>query len=262
MLARINAETQGYLSDWQAGFRERRGCRDNIMIMRTIFEDALEQDKGLCATFIDYSAAFDSVSHKFLDATLGDAGASAKTRRMFRAIYGAASAMTKVSDIDGTISYSDSFPIRRGVLQGDITSPVYFILALEAIILRAHDNHPRKGIPFGGKIVHTLGYADDAALLDENSLIATARVTDIAVGSKADADMIINVSKTEVMHVRRQMACSPVTDAEAKAQAKFECPHIGCNYVFKNKHGLKVHAGKCSRKDLRSVRRGKNSGGD
>lgn len=32
LLARINIETDGYLSDWQAGFRERRGCRDNTMI--------------------------------------------------------------------------------------------------------------------------------------------------------------------------------------------------------------------------------------
>ena len=40
------------------------------MIIRTIFEDALELGKEICATFIDYSAAFDSVSHKFIDETL------------------------------------------------------------------------------------------------------------------------------------------------------------------------------------------------
>ena len=33
-------------------------------------------------------------------------------------------------------------------------------------------------------------------------------------------------------------------------QAKFKCPHVGCNYVFHNKHGLKVHAGKCPNKQL------------
>ena len=118
MLERINAETKDYLSDWQAGFREKRGCRDNIMVLRTICEDMLEQGKEMCVTFIDYSAAFDSVSHKFIDATLKDAKASEKTRRMFRAIYGAANAVTKVSGVDGRITYSDPFPIRRGVIQG------------------------------------------------------------------------------------------------------------------------------------------------
>lgn len=60
---------------------------------------------------------------------------------MFRAIYTAASAIVKVTGVDGKQSASEPFPIRRGVLQGDITSPIYFVLALEAI-LRKHDKHP------------------------------------------------------------------------------------------------------------------------
>ena len=248
MLARINVETAEYLSDWQAGFRETRGCRDNTMIMRTLFEDILEQGRELCATFIDYSAAFDSVSHKYIDTTLQAAGASVKTRRMFRAIYEAASAVTRVQGTNGSTTYSDSFPIRRGVLQGDITSPIYFILALEAI-LRDHDCQQR-GVRFGNQLVHTLGYADDAALLDNRTVNASARVSSIAVGSKKDADMIINVSKTVCMHVRRQEKCSPVTDDEAKEKAKFVCQHVGCNYVFHNYHGLKIHMAKCKRRDI------------
>ena len=118
---------------------------------------------------------------------------------MFRAIYWAANAVTKTSGTDGKSFYSDSFTIRRGVLQGDITSPVYFILALEAI-LREHDKHPEKGVPFGDRIVHTLGYADDATLLDATPAVATQRVTAIAQDSEKDAD----VSKTKNMHIRSQ----------------------------------------------------------
>ena len=221
------------------------------MIMRSIIDDVLEQGKELCITFIDYSAAFDSVSHKYIDTTLQEAGASIKTRRMFRAIYQAASAVTKVNDTNGKISYSDSFPIRRGVLQGDITSPIYFILALEAI-LRDHDCQ-RRGVQFGNQIIHTLGYADDAALLDTTTVNASERVTSIAAGSKQDADMIINVAKTVCMHVRRQEKCSEVTDKEARSNAKFVCPHVGCNYVFHNKHGLKIHMAKCKRRDIHIV---------
>ena len=88
------------------------------MVLRTISEDMLRQGKELCATYIDYSAAFDSVSHKFIDQTLADAGASVKTRRIFRAIYNAAYAVVKVSGVNGKHSISDPFPIKRGVLQG------------------------------------------------------------------------------------------------------------------------------------------------
>ena len=113
-------------------------------------------------------------------------------------MYKAASACTAVQGTDGTKIMSDPFPINRGVIQGDIVSPLYFILALE-LILRDHDNIPGKGVQFGGKTVHTLGYADDAALLDLSIETATARVTSIAQGSERDADMQINVDKTEVM---------------------------------------------------------------
>ena len=215
MLARLNAETKGYLKDWQAGFRQRRGCRDNIMILRTLIDKILQQDKPLVITFIDYTAAFDSVSHKFLDYALGEATAKPKTRAIFRSIYTSATTKTKVKDTQGKHVYSESFPVRRGVIQGDITSPLYFIIALETI-LRAHDNIiGGKGVEFGGTNLHTLGYADDAALIDTSTAIASERVTNIAQGSEKDADMCINRMKTECMHVQRQQRVDLPTQAQA-----------------------------------------------
>ena len=119
-----------------------------MLTLRTIYDYILAKHGTLHVTFIDYSAAFDSVGHKFLELALHRAGASAKTRALFKAIYSAANAVTAVSDIDGKTVLSDSFYIRRGVVQGDITSPVYFILALE-LILELHDRHPGKGVDFG-----------------------------------------------------------------------------------------------------------------
>ena len=144
MLQRLEHETDGFLSDWQAGFRKLRGCRDNVLVLRTIYDDMLARGKQLYTTFIDYTAAFDSVSHKFLDEALRDAGASNKTRAMFRAMYKAATANVKVTGIDGKEILSEAFAISRGVVQGDIVSPLYFILALE-LILRRHDAMVDKG---------------------------------------------------------------------------------------------------------------------
>jgi len=64
---------------------------------------------------------------------------------MFRAIYNATSAVVRVSSTDGKYILSQPFPIRRGVVQGDITSPIYFVLALE-MILREHDKLADKGV--------------------------------------------------------------------------------------------------------------------
>ena len=56
----------------------------------------------------------------------------------------------------------------------------------------------------GNRIIHTLGYADDAALVDTDPETVTQRVTKIAKGSREDADMHISVPKTEVMHIQTQ----------------------------------------------------------
>ena len=149
------------------------------MILRSVYDDMIDMGKTLYVTFIDYTAAFDSVSHKFLDEALQRAGASAKSRALFRAVYVVANAVTKVTGTDGKEIFSEPFAINRGVIQGDILSPLYFILALE-LILRRHDDIAGKGVDFGGERLHTLGYADDADLLDGDKDVSTERVSLIA----------------------------------------------------------------------------------
>ena len=115
---------------------------------------------------------------------------------MFRAIYKAALTTTKVDSVDGDTVMSPSFPIRRGVVQGDITSPLYFVLTLEQILCN-HDTIVGKGVNFGARRVHTLGHADDTALIDYTPEMATKRVTAIVKGSRTDADMHISIDKTK-----------------------------------------------------------------
>ena len=142
--------------------------------------------------------------------------------------------------------------MNRGVIQGDITSPLYFILALE-LILKRYDNFAGKGVTFRDVVVHTLGYADDAALLDSDINTATERVTSIAKGSKKDADMEISISKTKAMHVAEQGRVPAASAAEARGVSKYKCPNAGCNKVFFNQRGCNCHAGKCRRSNYYEV---------
>ena len=198
LLERIQNECGHYLSDWQAGFRPERGCRDNILLLRVIFDQALEKGEDLAVTYIDYSAAFDSVSHKFLDLSLKAAGASRKTRAMFRAIYAAAEGTARVKGLDGKHVYSASFAVRRGVIQGDIISPIFFILALEQLF-RLYDKNP-EGVRVGNYLqIGVLGYADDAAMLSRSTDLLSTRVSKISIKSRDEADMHLNKSKTKNM---------------------------------------------------------------
>ena len=252
LLQRLLTGSVGFLKDWQNGFRAMRGCRDNNTILRTICEKMLMLGKKIAVTFIDYTAAFDTVSHLFIDEALAKAKVSTKVRAMFRAIYHAATAFTAVKSTDGGNVNSASFPINRGVVQGDITSPLYFILALE-LIFRRHDKMPGKGVALMDTVLHTLGYADDVATIEEATPEgherATNRVSAIANGSQQDADMSINIPKTKVLQVGPQESVSPTTAEEARAVCKYTCRHEGCNHCFMTKHGLLVHEGRCEWKN-------------
>ena len=76
------------------------------------------------------------------------------------------------------------------ISQGDTFSPVSFIAVLDCIF-RLYDG-ANAGMTVG-EGNHTVrmskfGYADDAALIDENGGQATARVTSLAVGSLDDEE--------------------------------------------------------------------------
>ena len=66
----------------------------------------------------------------FIDKALGSAGVSPKVRRGIQSIFNAASGCVRIRNPDGTEELLDPFEISRGVLQGDIFSPIAFIVGL------------------------------------------------------------------------------------------------------------------------------------
>ena len=97
--------------------------------------------------------------------------------------------------------------------------------------------------------LHSLGYADDIALIDRGDPAGihrtTTRVSGIVSDSRESVDMEISVTKTKVLHVRRQDAVSATTSDGAKKICKYICPHLNFGFRFFSKRGAKIHAGKC-----------------
>ena len=112
----------------------------------------------------------------------------------------------RISNPDGSTDDSEPFDISRGVLQGDIFSPVAFIAGLMQTF-RSHDI-PEAGITVGAPphevSISGLEYADDVALLDPDTEQASRRLSSISSGSKKDAAMVISIPKTKVMHVHKK----------------------------------------------------------
>ena len=249
LLNRLVKETSWFLSDWQSGFRAGRGCRDNLLLLRVLYDHIIRGDKQCAVTFIDFEAAFDSVSHKYLDKALEKAGASRKTRAIFRAIYKAAQGAARIRGVDGKIHYSKWFDIQRGVIQGDIISPVLFILALDQLVQSLDKGG--QGVKVTIHELRVLGYADDAALTDETVTAMTKRLTLFANESRARADMKVKPTKTFTQIVQRQTTVATPTAGEiekVEAKYKHKCPYSkeGCKARFKTKHGMMVHRASCN----------------
>ena len=185
------------------------------------------------------------MSHKFIDATLLRAGASRKSRAIFRAIYEAARGIVRVNGILGEKIFSDAFNIARGVVQGDIVSPLLFILALDQII-QSYDK-AGVGVKCGDELTYrVLGYADDAALTEGRIEEMTERLTALAEKSQSEADMTIHMDKTFSQHVKMQDGRLQVTEEEIMAaQTDFEHKCDFCVRRFKTLAAMRIHRANC-----------------
>ena len=160
-----------------------------------LYDFTLKGKKKYVVAFIDYKAAFDSLSHKFIDSVLNRAGASRKCRAIFRAIHDAAKGIVRVNGILGAKIFSDVFNIGRGVVQGDVVSPLLFILVLDQIV-KCHDAagagvKVNDDLPF-----RVFGYTNDAALVEERIEEMTVRLTELAVKSQSEVDVTVRMDKT------------------------------------------------------------------
>ena len=182
-----------------------------------IYDRYIKGNKKCVVTFIDFAAAFDSVSHQFLDHALKKARTTRKTRAMFRAIYAAAEGAARVKSSDGLFKMSTTFNIARGVIQGDIISPIFFVIALDQLV-QTFDKSGH-GISVGNiKELRVLGYADDAAMCEGTVANMSARLTEFANAALKHADMRVKLAKTYTQHIQQQDAVKKATAGEIKAK--------------------------------------------
>jgi hypothetical protein len=255
LLERLTRETSNYLDVTQAGFRKKRSTRDNSFYLKCLIDLAVEMEEDLVIIFIDVKKAFDSVSHALIEEALRDAGASDKSIAMFRAVYSQARARCKVRGSDGTVLHSREYAVGRGVLQGSIASPLLFILALHFVFktcdpsVIASDSMPPPAFQARlGLWVHSLFYADDAALISASAEDASARLTALKKGMEELSDMLIHWGKTKAMHAQQTIEVAKPNAAEyqekeAKDLLVAKCE--GCDQSFVNKAGLHVHQRSC-----------------
>ena len=255
VLHRMRDAVESRLAETQAGFRRERGCRDNVLLLRLLMDAVLRAVKQAVVTFIDYRTAFDTISHSFLDESLTAAGVQPKIRRIVKAIYAEARGMVRLRLQSGETLCSEPFPVRRGVIQGDIFSPQCFTLGLDRIF-RLHDiaGQGIRGPSLGDVTASKLEYADDVGLLDWTAAEASERVSALARGSRTSASMEMSAPKSKGMHVHTRERLPVSTEVEVEAlDLPHSCPE--CKRTFPTRRGLVVHQARWCRPGQRPASR-------
>ena len=251
LLSRMVPFIDPKLSDTQAGFRKDRGCRDNILILTMAIHHLLSnaEDEVKSAgiiTYIDFVAAFDSILHSYMLESLKQYGVPLKYVRLVNVIYQSAAVRVRIQEAGGNRCYSRSIPVRRGAIQGDIPSPVIFLVALDRLLKEHGGLH--MGLPITVNLTLTdLEFADDAAIPEKNTETASQRLTHLDRHANIEAGMCISVPKTKVQHIRKRARVTETTEedvANLPPEKKFKFVCDKCNMSYPKQHSLSVHKGR------------------
>ena len=148
-------------TETQAGFRTGTGTRNQSLNLKLIIEKNREycRDIYLCFCCVDYSKAFDMVSHELLWITMERMGFSSHIIDLIKTLYSKQKAAVKT-----THHLTDWVDTQQGVRQGCILSPHLFNIYSEQTMRNTLEDF-RGGVRIGGRVITNLRYADDVVLI-------------------------------------------------------------------------------------------------
>jgi len=214
ILRRIREKLDAQVGEQQAGFRGNSGTREAIFNLKILSEKCIEVGKDVYACFIDYSKAFDTVSHEKLIETLEKTGIDENDIAIIANLYWQQKTQIKI----GT-NLTEPVKIKRGVRQGCVLSPSLFNIYTDHIFREIEtdgDEERMPGIVVGGHNINNLRYADDTVLLADCEEDLQSLVTVIKEESRKYG-LEINKKKTKTMVISKATK-APEVDIEIEGE--------------------------------------------
>ena len=103
---------------------------------------------------IDFSKAFDKISHEFIMKTLEKMNFGPKFIKLIASTLNGKNRIKIKNDL------TEEFDIQRGVPQGDVTSPFLFIFVINSLLNMIDKEKSIKGIKTGNTMIKFSAYAN------------------------------------------------------------------------------------------------------
>ena len=204
------------------GFREHRSCATAILEVKLEMQLARRQGKVWYQIFLDLSKAYDNLDRERLYTVLEAYGVGPMTIRLLRNAWEGAGVVPKKAG-----RYGGFIPTERGVKQGDIPSPTFFNLVIDAILRAEAAHRRRQGEQDAVKVKF---YADDGAIGSYDP-IAVQATLDTLIDLFARMGLTMNGDKTEAM--ASTTATRPTRWRHGAYQRKLE--GTGAEYITRSK---------------------------
>ena len=189
--------------------RQARGCKDHLLLDKTITEDAHRKQRNVSMMWIDYKKAYDSVPHTWIIKMMEIYKIDKTTRKFIQELMPTWRSQLNLHYEGGKIT-TDNIKFRRGIFQGDSLSPLLFCLCLTPItnILRRKE----VGYKLGNRKVSNLLYIDDLKIYAKSDT-QMERCKAVVVEFSKDIKMGFGINKCAVIHVKKgQIIDSPIID--------------------------------------------------
>ena len=196
-------ELSEILVDEQNGFRSGRSCIDHLFALVTILRNRKELGKDTFLAFIDFKKAFDLVDRNMLLYKLAVVGIRGQMYTAIASLYNNPQSRVVLNDHE-----TDYFNCPMGVKQGDCLSPTLFALYINDLALEIKESNIGVKLDCldGNDSLGCLGlllYADDIVCLAECEEDLQS-ILFIVEGWCRRWRLEVNLTKTNIMHVRRQ----------------------------------------------------------
>ena len=150
-----------------------------------------------CMCFIDYSKAFDCVSHNEMWEVMHRMGFPKHIIDLVCKLYSHQESAPGESAVRTNGGNTEWFSIGRGLRQGCILSPSLFNLYSEEIMREALEGF-EGGVSFGGMKITNLRYADDTTLVCASRKELMNLLKRIKIASERKG-LLLNTKKTKIM---------------------------------------------------------------